>query len=161
MHIPAKLMLSIAAAQALLIAAPPACAATVFAPTLVNSDAGSKTAIAQWQIQSSSKAQQVGDEISSNGYSTQGWYAVSGRATVMAGLLENGTYKDVFYSDNLRAVEEPDASGNLFVIPWWYRSEFNLADGAKGLRTLLRTNGMVASADVWVRRHPVLSSAGI
>ena len=29
---------------------------------------------------------------------------MSGRATVMAGLLENGKYENVFYSDNLRAV---------------------------------------------------------
>ena len=42
----------------------------------------------------------------------------------MAGLLENGTYKNVFHGDNLRAVTEPDSSGELFVIPWWYRTEF-------------------------------------
>ena len=56
---------------------------------------------------------------------------MSGRATVMAGLLENGTYKDVFYGDNLRAVEEPDSSGNVFVIPWWYRTEFTLVAGGR------------------------------
>ena len=95
-------------------------------------DAGSATAIAHWQIQSSAKAQQSGAEVSSAGYSTEGWYPVSGRATVMAGLLENGTYENVFYSDNLRAVEEPDSSGNVFVIPWWYRTEFTLAEGARG-----------------------------
>ena len=31
----------------------------------------------------------------------------------MAGLMENGKYENVFYGDNLRAVEEPDASGNV------------------------------------------------
>ncbi len=161
MQIPAKLMLRTMAAHMLLAAAPLACAETAFTPTPVNGDAGSTTAIAQWQIQSSSKAQQGGADISSAGYSTQGWYAVSGRATVMAGLLENGTYKDVFYSDNLRAVEEPDASGNLFVVPWWYRTEFNVVDGAKGLRTLLRTNGMVASADLWVNGHLVADHGAV
>jgi exo-1,4-beta-D-glucosaminidase len=77
----------------------------------------------------------------------------------MAGLLENGTYKDVFYSDNLRAVQVPDASGNLFVNPWWYRTGFTLAKRAPGLRTLLRTNGMIASADVWVNGHLVADHA--
>ena len=91
--------------------------------------AGSATAIAHWQIQSSAKAQESGAEVSIAGYSTTGWYPVSGRATVMAGLLENGNYENVFYSDNLRAVEEPDSSGNVFVIPWWYRTEFTVVEG--------------------------------
>src|SRR5690349_13950886 len=89
---------------------PLAHAATPFAPTRVTGAAGSTTAVAQWQMQSSDKAQQAGAAISSAGFSTHGWYPVSGRATVMAGLLENGAYKDdVFYSDNLRAVQVPDS----------------------------------------------------
>jgi exo-1,4-beta-D-glucosaminidase len=132
-----------------------------FAPTHVTGDAGSATAIAHWQIQSSAKAQQSGAEVSSGGYSTKDWYAVSGRATVMAGLLENGTYKNVFYGDNLRAAAEPDSSGNLFVIPWWYRSEFTLAEGGRGTRTLLRINGIIASADVWLNGNLVAEQADV
>ncbi|MHB1059176.1 MAG: glycosyl hydrolase 2 galactose-binding domain-containing protein [Rhodanobacter sp.] len=143
-------------------AASPARAGTDFVPMRVDGGAGSTTAVARWQIQSSDKAQQDGAEISSAGFSTRGWYPVSGRATVMAGLLENGTYKDdVFYSDNLRAVQVPDGSGNLFVNPWWYRTGFTLAEGARGLRTLLRTNGIIASADVWVNGHLVADHASV
>src|SRR6202040_4177849 len=136
-------------------------AENAFAPTAVGGEAGSATAIAHWQIQSSAKAQQSGAAVSSAGFSTRGWYAVSGRATVMAGLLENGTYQDVFYGDNLRAVEEPDSSGNLFVIPWWYRSEFTLVNGARETRTLLRINGMIASADVWLNGRLVAEQAAV
>ena len=135
-------------------------AATTYAPTQVHDGAGSATAITHWQIQSSDKAQQSGADISTTGFSTDGWYPASSRATVMAGLLENGVYKDdVFYSDNLQAVQVPDASGNLFVNPWWYRAEFTLAEGAHGLHTLLRTNGMIASTDVWVNGHLVADHA--
>jgi exo-1,4-beta-D-glucosaminidase len=141
-------------------AVPPARSGAV-APTRVDGGGGSTTAVAGWQIQSSDKAQEDGGEISSTGFSTDGWYPVSGRATVMAGLLENGKYKDVFYSDNLRAVQSPDASGSLFVNPWWYRTEFNLVDSAQGLHTLLRTNGMIASADVWVNGHLVADQASV
>ncbi|GLQ91524.1 glycoside hydrolase family 2 [Dyella acidisoli] len=139
---------------------PLARAATTYAPTQVHDGAGSTTAITHWQIQSTDKAQQSGAEISTPRFSTDGWYPVSGRATVMAGLLENGVYKDdVFYSDNLQAVQVPDASGNLFVNPWWYRTEFTLAEGGRGLHTLLRTNGMIASADVWVNGRLVADHA--
>ncbi|RUL77753.1 glycoside hydrolase family 2 [Dyella choica] len=131
-------------------------AQTAYAPTQVAVDAGSTTAIGHWRIQDSAKAQQRGADISSAGFSTEGWYPVTGQATVMAGLLENGVYKnDVFYSDNLRAVQVPDSSGNLFVTPWWYRSEFTLPKNRAGMHTLLRANGMIASADVWVNGHLV------
>jgi exo-1,4-beta-D-glucosaminidase len=138
------------------------CAAeSAFAPTPMDGDVGSATTIAHWQIQSSAKAQQSGAEVSSAGYSTHEWYPVSGRATVMAGLLENNKYENVFYSDNLRAVAEPDSSGNLFVIPWWYRTEFTLVKGARETRTLLRINGIIASADVWLNGHPVAEQAAV
>ncbi|GAB2550988.1 glycoside hydrolase family 2 protein [Rhodanobacter koreensis] len=146
---------------ALALATPFAHAQTTYAPTQVTGEAGSITAIGHWQIQDSAKAQQGGGEISASGYSTKGWYPVSGRATVMAGLLENGVYKDVFHSDNLRAVEVPDSSGELFVTPWWYRGEFTLPAGAKGLHTLLRSNGIIASADVWVNGHQVAEHAAV
>jgi exo-1,4-beta-D-glucosaminidase len=138
-----------------------ACADSAFSPTQIGGGAGVATPIAHWQIQSSAKAQQSGAEVSSAGFSTEGWYPVSGRATVMAGLLENGTYKNVFYGDNLRAAEEPDSSGNVFVIPWWYRTEFTVAEAGRGARTLLRINGIIASADVWLNGNLVADQAAV
>jgi exo-1,4-beta-D-glucosaminidase len=138
-----------------------ACADSAFPPTQVNGGAGTTTAVAHWQIQSSAKAQQGGADISSAGFSTEGWYPVSGRATVMAGLIENGEYQNVFYSDNLRAVAEPDASGSMFVIPWWYRSVFAVDEGAPGTRTLLRINGMIPGADVWLNGQLVAERATV
>jgi exo-1,4-beta-D-glucosaminidase len=148
-------------------AAPAAFAQTAYAPTQVSVDVGSTTAIDHWQIQDSAKAQQGGADISSTGFSTEGWYPVSGRATVMAGLLENDAFKsstfknDVFYSDNLRAVQVPDSSGNLFVTPWWYRTEFKLPKQQPGQHTILRTNGIIASADVWINGHLVADHADV
>ncbi|QNK02189.1 glycoside hydrolase family 2 [Dyella telluris] len=142
---------------AMTLSATPAVHAQVaYAPTQVAADAGTTTAIGHWQIQDSAKAQQGGADISATGYPTEGWYPVSGRATVMAGLLENKTFKnDVFYGDNLRAVQVPEASGNLFVVPWWYRTEITLPQSEAARHTLLRTNGLIASADLWVNGHQV------
>jgi exo-1,4-beta-D-glucosaminidase len=160
MQIPLKHALWMIAAMA--SAAPAIHAKTPYAATQVSVDAGSATAIDHWQIQDSTKAQQGGAEISVSGFSTGDWYPASGRATVMAGLLENGVFKnDVFYSDNLRAVQVPDASGNLFVTPWWYRAEFTLPKNPAGRHTLLRSNGMIASADVWVNGHLIADHAEI
>jgi exo-1,4-beta-D-glucosaminidase len=161
MQTPAKHAIWMMAATAL-FAAPFAHGQTTYAPTQVVADAGTTTAIDHWQIQDSAKAQQGGAEIASTGFSTEDWYPVSGRATVMAGLLENGTFKnDVFYSDNLRAVQVPEASGNLFVTPWWYRAQFTLPKDQAGRHTLLRTNGMIASADLWINGHLVADHADV
>ncbi|MCP1376233.1 glycoside hydrolase family 2 protein [Dyella lutea] len=156
MRTPTRTLLLTMMALAALASVPCVDAGTTYAATHVDDHAGTTTAVTHWQIQSSDKAQQDGATISTAGFATKDWYPVSGRATVMAGLLENGVYKDdVFYSDNLRAVQVPDASGSLFVNPWWYRTEFTLADGAGEGHTLLRTNGLIASADVWVNGHQV------
>ena len=155
------MVIRVMAALAALAGASLACADNAFVPTQVDGAAGSATAIAHWQIQSSAKAQQSGAEVSSAGFSTRDWYPVSGRATVMAGLLENDTYKNVFYSDNLRAAEEPDSSGNVFVIPWWYRTEFSLVEAGREVRTLLRINGIIASADVWLNGNLVADQAAV
>ncbi len=137
-------------------------AQATYAPTQVNADAGVVTTIDHWLMQDSAKAQQSGADISASRFSTDGWYPVSGRATVMAGLLENGVFKnDVFYADNLRAVQVPDASGNLFVTPWWYRAVFTLAKRAAQTHTLLRANGLIASADVWVNGHQIADHAEV
>ena len=138
-----------------------ACAESPYAPTRVDSDAGSTTAIAHWQIQSSAKAQESGAEISAAAFPTSEWYPASGRATVMAGLLENGKYENVFYSDNLRTVSDPDSSGHVFVVPWWYRTEFTVDEGAPGSRTLLRINGINSSADVWLNGERVAEESAI
>lgn len=160
MQTPAKHALWMMAAIAV-SATPTARAQTPYSPTQVSADAGSVTAIGHWQMQDSAKAQQDGAAISSAGFSTAGWYPVSGRATVMAGLLENDAYKNVFYSDNLRAVQVPEASGSLFVTPWWYRAQLMLPQGHAGMHTLLRTNGLIASADVWVNGHLVADHAEV
>jgi len=135
---------------------------TIYQATQAAADAGSVTPIGHWLIQDSAKAQEDGATISAKGYATTAWYPVSGRATVMAGLLENGVFKnDLFHGDNLRAAQVPDASGNLFVVPWWYRADVVLPKGPAGRHTVLRTNGMIASADLWVNGHLVADHAGV
>ena len=111
---------------------------------------GTVTSIARWEIQSTAKAPQPGTEVAADGFATDGWFPVSARATVMAGLIENGRYPNVFYSDNLRAVEEPDASGTMFVVPWWYRTAFVTGATAPGEHVLLRLNGLNPAAEVWL-----------
>lgn len=138
-----------------LLAGQPAGAGSAAVETVVTGRPGSVTPLGSWEIQSTAKAPEPGSEVALDGFSTSGWLPVSGRATVMAGLIENGLFPDIFYSDNMRAVEEPDASGTMFVIPWWYRTTFVTGPAAPGEHTVLRLNGLNPSAEVWLNGEQI------
>ncbi|MFD8501020.1 sugar-binding domain-containing protein [Amycolatopsis sp. NPDC059657] len=127
-------------------------AATAAAPTALSvpSGAGAEAALPGYLIQSSAK---VGDDssVSKPDFSTSGWYPVSPRSTVFAGLLENGKYQDPFYSTNMKAANPAD-----FTVPWWYRTQLNVDSTAQ--RTYLDFSGVLSRADVWVNGTKIADS---
>ncbi|WP_052489051.1 sugar-binding domain-containing protein, partial [Streptomyces sp. 150FB] len=112
--------------------------------------AGSATPIRSWQVQSSTTVGDDGAALSAPGHSTHGWYVAPARSTVVAALLADGLYPDVFRSTNLRAIDPA-----LFQVPWWYRSTFTVNGGAHSGRTVLRADGVIPGADVWVNGKQV------
>src|SRR6185437_16347598 len=66
-----------------------------------------------WKIQSSAVVAEDGAAVSDPGYATAGWLPISQPETLMAGLLENGRYPDIFFSHNLATV--PTAQ---FAVNW-------------------------------------------
>src|SRR5215470_10022617 len=57
-----------------------------------------------WKIQSSAQVSGGGEQISTIGFSTAGWYSTSVPKTVFAALVENGVYKDPYFGMNLRSI---------------------------------------------------------
>ncbi|HEX7340369.1 MAG TPA: glycoside hydrolase family 2 TIM barrel-domain containing protein [Rhodanobacteraceae bacterium] len=153
--LPAMLALLLAAGLAI-----PALATTPPASTTAGS-AGSSVAIGHWHIQSSANAPQGGHVISQPGYAVKGWYPVSAHVTVMAGLMENGKYPDVFYGVDMRKVQVPDTNHRHFQIPWWYRGTFKVEAGPQNLHTFIRLNGIIPRADVWLNGHKIAGHAQI
>src|SRR5262245_52321185 len=94
---------------------------TVASAVAVAESSGSTGLVNGWRIQSSAVATGTGAEISRPGYSTVGWLPISQPETLMAGLLENGRYPNVFFGENLKSV---DAS--QFNVNWWYRDELQV-----------------------------------
>src|SRR2546423_338147 len=91
-----------------------------------------------WQIQSSAVAKDSGAKVSRPGYSTAGWLSLSQPETLMAGLLENGRFPDIFKSTNLTTVPT-----DQFTVNWWYRNEFTLHPRA-GQHSFLVMNGVLS-----------------
>ena len=97
-----------------------------------------------WSIQSSSGVDAPPRVISEPGFSTSDWFPVTLPSTVLAGLVANGEYDDLYVGTALEDVWAP-----RFDVPWWYRTEFVLEDDP-GARTQLHFDGINYRADIYV-----------
>jgi exo-1,4-beta-D-glucosaminidase len=100
-----------------------------------------------WLIQSSAEIHDPGAAISTTNYSPQNWYSVSVPSTVLAGLVANGEYPDIFVGDNLSKVPT-----RRFASSWWYRKEFTVDGGPQvsGPQVWLYFKGINYRANIWL-----------
>src|SRR5438067_9749713 len=99
---------------------------------------------AGWALRSASNVTDTGATISQPGYATTGWYPISLPATVLAGLVANNVYQNIYVSTNLQSV--PDLTGQN----WWYRGEFTAAAASAGQAYWLRFKGISYRAQIWL-----------
>ncbi|MFD4561102.1 sugar-binding domain-containing protein [Streptomyces sp. NPDC058469] len=122
--------------------------------TAVRSTAGTATPLSGYAIQSSAKVGDSAAGVSSPGYRAAGWYPAGARSTVLAALIADGVYPDPFYSTNQQKIPKAD-----FQVPWWYRSDFTVAD--TGRRTYLDFSGVISAADVYVNGKRIAKAADV
>ncbi|MET7776734.1 exo-beta-D-glucosaminidase [Streptomyces sp. NPDC005388] len=122
--------------------------------TPVPATAGSTTALSGYAIQSTAKVTDAAADVSSPGYPASGWYSAGSRSTVLAALLADGKYADPFYSTNQQKIPKAD-----FQVPWWYRSDFTVADTTE--RSYLDFSGVISAADVYVNGKRVATAAEV
>ena len=72
-----------------------------------------------WHIQSSARCGEKGEKISAPGFEPKGWYPASVPTTVLAALVKNGGYKNIYFARNLEKIPS-----DQFKNSWWYRKEF-------------------------------------
>ncbi|MBI5010426.1 MAG: glycoside hydrolase family 2 [Bacteroidia bacterium] len=104
-----------------------------------------------WYVESSVKANSTGDLISKKDYDASKWYRTTVPSTVMAALIANGEYADVFMGDNINRVDT-----SRFRVSWWYRTLFNVEDADKN--TELIFEGINYRANIWLNGSKVASA---
>jgi exo-1,4-beta-D-glucosaminidase len=97
-----------------------------------------------WALRSANDVTDGGTTISQVGYGTAGWYPISLPSTVLAGLVANNVYQDIYFGTNLQNV--PDLTGQN----WWYRGEFNAPAATAGQAYWLRFKGISYRAQIWL-----------
>src|ERR671935_1614368 len=97
-----------------------------------------------WALRSATNVTDTGATISQPGYSTSGWYPISIPSTVLAGLVANNVYQNIYFGTNLQSV--PDLTGQN----WWYRGEFTAPANSTGQAYWLRFKGISYRAQIWL-----------
>ena len=105
---------------------------------------GSSELSSGWALRSANSVSDGGATISQPGYGTVGWSPISLPTTVLAGLVANNVYQNIFFGENLKSV--PD----LTTQDWWYRGEFVAAPTTPGQAYWLRFKGLSYRAQVWL-----------
>jgi exo-1,4-beta-D-glucosaminidase len=108
-----------------------------------------RTFLQSWKIQSTDQVSLGGQDISTSGFNTGTWYDAKVPSTVLASLVEQGQYQDLYFGVNLK-----DVPKERFEQPWWYRSEFVLDDNADAI-TLLEFDGINYAANIWLNSRQV------
>ncbi|MFD9002579.1 sugar-binding domain-containing protein [Streptomyces sp. NPDC059582] len=122
--------------------------------TRVPGAAGTATRLSGYAIQSTAKVRDTPAAVSSPGYPATGWHPAGPRSTVLAALLADGVYADPFYSTDQQKIPKAD-----FQVPWWYRSDFTVADPRQ--RTYLDFSGVISAADVYVNGRQVAGTSDV
>jgi len=96
-----------------------------------------------WSLISADTVNDGGGKISTADYTAPGWLPISVPSTVMAGLVANGVYTNLYYGTNMKSV--PNLTGQK----WWYRGRFT-APANPGGQFWLRFKGIAYKAEIWL-----------
>lgn len=126
-----------------------------------------------WALESSCKVKAGGEQISTAGFRTTGWHAVSVPTTVVAALVADKTYPDPYFGMNLRSIpgttypvariftDLPMPEDSPFRCSWWFRTEFRMPDNFRGHFISLQFGGINYRANIWLNGEKIADSADV
>lgn len=108
-----------------------------------------------WAIRSAEGLAASGAEISRPGFDATGWTPTSVPSTVLAALVRSGEVQDPYFARNLESIPT-----SRFTVPWWYRTELELAAPLPAEARLV-LDGVNYRADVWLNGRQIGSRDAI
>jgi exo-1,4-beta-D-glucosaminidase len=107
-----------------------------------------------WAIGSSAQTGSTGEVISKPGFDVSKWYPCQVPSTVMAALIANNEYPNIFMGDNISKVD-----AKRFATSWWFRNEFTLDNSKQN--TELIFEGINYRANIWLNGRQIASADSI
>lgn len=105
-----------------------------------------------FRLQAASRVTASGEQLSTPGFDSSAWHAVTLPSTVLAGLVQAGVYADPFVKNNLAQIPT-----STFAEPYWYRTELEVPQDFAGRSAWLRLDGINYRADVWLNGKQIAS----
>ena len=129
----------------------------------------------RWQIQSSCKATEKGEQISDVSFQPKGWYAATVPGAVVANLVRDGdpNYPSPYTGLNLRRMpgveytigsefaNQPIPADSPFHCSWWYRTTFPAPHKTKAGLTWLNFQGINYRANIWMNGNLIADTKQI
>lgn len=106
-----------------------------------------------WRLQSSEQCKETGKTIATPAFNPEGWYTTKVPTTVLAALVDNGVYKDVYFGKNLENIPS-----DQFKKSWWYRKTFTLDGQTAFSFARLKFEGINYSSNVWLNGQKIASA---
>ncbi len=103
-----------------------------------------------WLIQAEEKTAAGGETLSGPKADLTGWLPAEVPSTVLAVLIKNGEYSDLFFGKNLEKIPRERFAG-----AWWYRTEFVLPEKMSGRCVRLIFHGVNYRANVWLNGEKI------
>lgn len=109
-----------------------------------------------WKIQSSSSVPENGAAISSNSKIANDWFSTTVPSTVLGTLVSNKVYENPYHGENLKSIPT-----ELFKVPWWYSTSFDLTEQQSNDFASLCLDGINYKANVWLNGQLIADSNAI
>jgi exo-1,4-beta-D-glucosaminidase len=113
-----------------------------------------------WNLQSSCKAKEPGDVISTLKFQPKGWYATTVPMTVLAAQVTAGEFKKPYYGMNFKQIpgvnyemgeqfaHKAIPADSPYACSWWYRTEFQTPASSRFVA--LHFDGINNRANIWI-----------
>lgn len=98
-----------------------------------------------WKLTRSSFTDSEGSEISSEGFDDAGWLTATVPGTVLSSYINLGAVPEPNYADNIFHI-----SDSYFWSDFWYRNEFEIAEGFMDGKTWLEFDGINWKAEIYL-----------
>jgi len=109
-----------------------------------------------WHLQSSTEVGMDGSAISSISYNTDGWHPTYVPSTVLAALVRNDVYQDIFLGDNFDKIPK-----DQFKMSWWYRKNFTIDKLSDEEHYNLVFEGINYRANIWLNGEKIASADNV
>jgi len=108
-----------------------------------------------WNLEQSSKVTSSGDIISTGNFETKNWHNAKVPGTVLANLVEQGVYTDIFKDQNFDKIDKEQFTGS-----WWYRKDFKISKSEFSNYNLV-FEGINYRANIWLNGKLIAKATDI